>query len=129
MAAAVKISLVPSELDLALYAGDGVALIFTLNDGDGAPLNITGAVTAQIRTTKQAVDAVTDFAADLSQGAQGEVVLSLTGAQTAELTVISQTQFKGVWDMQWTKNGGEPVTVLQGSITCDPDVTRPDVAR
>lgn len=125
MAAAVKISLVPSELDLALYAGDGVALIFTLNDGTGAPLNITGAVTAQIRTTKQAADPQADFAADLSQGANGEVTLTLTGQQTADLVEgSSQTQFKGVWDMQWTKNGGEPVTVLQGAVTCDPDVTR-----
>jgi hypothetical protein len=125
MAAAVKISLVPSELDLALYAGDGVALVFTLNDGDGAPLNLTGAVTAQIRTTKQADVAQADFTADLSQGATGVVTLMLTGQQTADLVEgSSQSQFKGVWDMQWTKNGGEPVTVLQGSITCDPDVTR-----
>jgi hypothetical protein len=125
MAAAVKISLVPSELDLALYAGDGVSLIFTLNDGDGQPLNITGAVTAQIRTTKQADVAQADFAADLSAGPTGIVTLSLTGQQTADLVEgSSQSQFKGVWDMQWTKNGGEPVTVLQGAITCDPDVTR-----
>jgi hypothetical protein len=120
---AVKISLVPSELDLALYAGDGVSLIFTLNDSTGQPLNVTGAVTAQIRTKRDDVDPAAEFAADLSQGAQGDVVLSLTGDQTA-LLVPTAEQFKGVWDMQWTKNGGEPVTVLQGSITCDADVTR-----
>jgi hypothetical protein len=125
MAAAVKISLVPSELDLALYAGDGVSLVFTLNDGNGQPLNITGAVTAQIRSTKQAVDAVADFAADLSAGATGIVTLSLGGQQTADLVEGSSGgKFNGVWDMQWTKQGGEPVTVLQGAVTCDPDVTR-----
>jgi hypothetical protein len=125
MAAAVKISLIPSELDLALYAGDGVSLIFTLNDGDGSPLNITGAVTAQVRATKISDTIVAEFAADLSAGATGLVTLSLTGDQTAELIEASSgNQFKGVWDMQWTKQGGEPVTVLQGSLSCDPDVTR-----
>jgi|SRR4051812_24351678 hypothetical protein len=122
--AAVKISLVPSELDLALYAGDGVSLIFTLNDSSGQPLNVTGAVTAQIRAVRSDVSSVADFAADLTGGAQGDVVLSLTGDQTADLISASFQQFKGVWDMQWTRNGGQPVTVLQGAITCDPDVTR-----
>jgi hypothetical protein len=122
--AAVKISLVPSELDLALYAGDGVSLIFTLNDSSGQPLNVTGAVTAQIRAVRSDVSSVADFAADLTGGAQGDVVLSLTGDQTADLIPASFQQFKGVWDMQWTRNGGQPVTVLQGAITCDPDVTR-----
>jgi hypothetical protein len=122
--AAVKISLVPSELDLALYAGDGVSLIFTLNDSSGQPLNVTGTVTAQIRAVRSDVSSVADFAADLTGGAQGDVVLSLTGDQTADLISASFQQFKGVWDMQWTRNGGQPVTVLQGAITCDPDVTR-----
>jgi hypothetical protein len=122
--AAVKISLVPSELDLALYAGDGVSLIFTLNDSSGQPLNVTGTVTAQIRAVRSDVSSVADFAADLTGGAQGDVVLSLTGDQTADLIPASFQQFRGVWDMQWTRNGGQPVTVLQGAITCDPDVTR-----
>lgn len=124
MAAPVKISLVPSELDLALYAGDGVSLVFTLNDANGQPLNITGAVLAQIRIKRSDDAALADFAADLTNGAAGEVVLSLAGTQTASLIVGDIDQFKGVWDMQWTKNGGEPVTVLQGALTCDADVTR-----
>jgi hypothetical protein len=124
MAQTAVISLVPSELDLALYAGDGVALAFTLNDDAGQPLNITGAVVAQIRAARIDIDPAAVFAADLSQGAQGKVVLSLTGVQTSDLIGSDFQQFKGVWDMQWTKNGGQPVTVVQGGVTCDPDVTR-----
>jgi hypothetical protein len=121
--AAVKISLVPSELDLDLYAGDGVSLVFTLSDSDGQPLNVTGAVTAQLRATRGDIDPSADFTADLTNGAQGEVVLSLSGAQTQALIGQKET-FEGVWDMQWTRVGSEPVTVLQGKVTCVPDVTR-----
>jgi hypothetical protein len=122
MAAPVKISLIPSSLDLELYAGDGVSLVFGLNDSDGNPLNVTGTVIAQIRETRADIDPSADFTADLTNGASGQVVLSLTGVQTGAL--IGQKQrFEGVWDMQWTKAGSEPVTVLQGKVTCDPDVT------
>lgn len=124
MAAPVKISLVPSSLDLALYAGDGVSLIFTLNDSSGNPLDVTGTVEAQIRHKRDDTDPLATFTADLTNHAAGEVVLSLTGAESAVLVVAGTDQFTGVWDMQWTKAGGEPVTVLQGAITCDADVTR-----
>ena len=121
--AASKISLIPSLLDLELYAGDGVQLVLGLTNGSGGPLSVTGAVKAQIRANRADVAAATEFAADLTNGATGTVILSLTGIQTASL-VQGATKFEGVWDMQWTKAGGEPVTVLQGAITCDPDVTR-----
>jgi hypothetical protein len=120
----VKISLIPSSLDLALYAGDGVSLLFNLNDSAGQPLDVTGVVAAQIRDDRADAVALADFTSDLTQGAQGIVVLSLTGDQTAGLIQQDYKQFTGFWDMQWTKNGGEPVTVLQGAVTCDPDVTR-----
>jgi hypothetical protein len=123
MAAPVKISLIPSELDLALYAGDGVSLLFTLTDSVGQPLDVTGVVLAQIRAKRGDDNPTATFAADLTNGADGQVVLSLTGVQTAAL-VPDEAQFKGFWDMQWTRDGGQPVTVLQGAITCDADVTR-----
>jgi hypothetical protein len=122
MAAATKISLIPSELDLALYAGDGVTLVIGLN-GSSGPLNVTGGIAAQIRQNRADDDTPTDFTADLTNGASGQVVLSLTGDQTQALSIDGQ-QFKGVWDVQWTPTGSEPVTVLQGSVTVDPDVTR-----
>jgi len=123
MAAPVKISLIPSSLDLELYAGDGVSLVFGLNDSDGQPLDVTGTVIAQIRESRAHIEAAADFTADLTNGSTGQVVLSLTGAQTGTL-IGEKGRFEGVWDMQWTKDGAEPVTVLQGSVTCDPDVTR-----
>lgn len=121
--AATKISLIPSLLDLELYAGDGVELVLGLTDGAGGPLDVTGDVKAQIRANRADVTAATEFTADLAEGATGTVILSLTGLQTASL-VQGATKFDGVWDMQWTIADGQPVTVLQGKVTCDPDVTR-----
>ena len=46
---AKAINLQPEVLDLILYAGDGVDLRITCTDGAGAPIDITGAVSAQIR--------------------------------------------------------------------------------
>lgn len=121
---AAKISLLPSELDLSLYAGDGVDLAVTLTNSLGEPLVVDGEVTAQIRADRAAPTALADFAADLTYGSNGEVVLSLTGVQTQSLVQADAKQFAGVWDVQWTRGGGEPVTVIQGKITCDADVTR-----
>jgi|SRR3954447_2847675 hypothetical protein len=121
--AATKISLIPSVLDLELYAGDGVELVLGLTDSSGGPLNVTGTVKAQVRANRADVTATTEFAADLTEGTVGTVILSLTGIQTASL-VQGAAKFEGVWDMQWTVLDGEPVTVLQGKVTCDPDVTR-----
>src|SRR4051794_27843134 len=102
--AASKISLVPSELDMELYAGDGVELVLSLTDSSGGSLNVTGAVLAQIRVAVGDMAAAAEFASDITEGATGKVVLSLTGLQTASLIQGAQ-KFSGVWDMQWTATG------------------------
>jgi hypothetical protein len=51
-------------------------------------------------------------------------MISLTGDQTASLMTVNGNQFKGAWDVQWTPENVEPVTLLQGNVTCDEDVTR-----
>ena len=121
---AVKISLIPTELDLALYAGDGVDLVVTLTNSAGEPLVVNGVVIAQIRASRADAASAAEFSTSLSDGSNGNVGLSLSGTDTASLVKADAKQFSGVWDMQWTSNGGEPVTVLQGKITCDADVTR-----
>lgn len=110
---------------LALYAGDGATLRITVTDPASVPLDLTGAVTAQIRTTPDAATAKADFAADLSLHASGVVLLSLTGIQTAALLNGTGAPFKGVYDVQWRPTGGQPITLVQGEVTCELDVTRP----
>lgn len=118
-----KISLIPEELDLALYAGDGAAIQLTVTDNDSVSLPVDGEVTAQIRKTRVDVEVLAEFAADLSNGATGVVVISLTGDQTAAL-IETKPVFKGVWDVQWQKAGAQPITLVQGKVECNADVTR-----
>lgn len=118
-----KISLLPEKLDLALYAGDGAVIMLAVQTNAGAALDVAGVVTAQIRKARVDVAALADFAVDSSGSALGIVTISLTGEQTAAL-ITDENNFKGVWDVQWVPTDLEPVTLLQGKVECNADVTR-----
>jgi hypothetical protein len=125
-----QLSIQPPVLDLALYAGDGIKfkLICTDDADPPEPVNITGDIQAQIRVDRStAGDPVATFSADMAGADIGEITLSLTGDETAELmngTGVVKGKFTGVWDVQWTETGGEPRTLCQGKVECIADVTR-----
>lgn len=118
-----KLSFIPQVLDLSLYAGDGAGIRFTFTDSLAAPLPITGVMKAEIRASREAADpALAEFTVDLTDAATGVVLISITGAETHSL-ITGDDKFTGVWDLEWTPVGGEPVTLVQGSVECSPDVT------
>ena len=125
-----QLSIQPSVLDLALYAGDGVSfrLICTDNADPPQPVDLTGDIQAQIRVDRSSTgDPVATFSADMDGANIGEITLSLTGEQTADLmdgTGVVKGKFTGVWDIQWTQAGGQPRTLCQGKVECVADVTR-----
>ena len=125
-----QLSIQPPVLDLALYAGDGISfkLICTDDSVPPEPVNITGAIQAQIRANRDETSAVSaEFSTDLTGADAGEVILSLTGAQTQDLMedpAVAKGKFNGVWDVQWTPTGGQPRTLCQGKVECIADVTR-----
>jgi hypothetical protein len=123
-----QINLQPQVLDLALYAGDGVKLRLICTNGSGAPIDITGAVKAQIRLDRTNADPpIAEFSATLTDAYQGIVVLSLTGAQTQELVEHpsgAPGKFSGVWDVEWEPADAEPRTLCQGQVECVADVSR-----
>lgn len=122
------ISLIPQVQDLKLYGGDGADLQITVSNGAG-PIDLTGAVDAQIRASRVGSQVLASFTADTTDAANGIVYLSLNGSDTADLHdpkndgVLTES-FKGVWDMQWTPVDGEPITILQGAVESSLDVTR-----
>lgn len=118
-----KISLIPDTLDLALYAGDGVSIQLTVTDNDGAPLPVDGEITAQIRRNRLDTIVLAEFISDLVNGAMGIILISLSGEQTAAL-ITDKPVFKGVWDVQWQKTDSQPITLIQGKVECNADVTR-----
>lgn len=118
-----KLSFIPQVADISLYAGDGPTIKITITDSLLAAVPLTGDMKAQIRATREAVDpALAEFAIDSSDFATGIVVISLTGDETHDL-ITGNEKFEGVWDLQWTPTGAEPVTLVQGEVECFPDVT------
>jgi hypothetical protein len=124
------ITVQPPVVDISFYAGDGVAFrLVAMDDEDPpAPIDLAGEVEAQIRVDRLAPDPpVVEFSADVTEAAQGIVLLSLTGIQTQALsdhTSSKKGKFTGVWDVEWTAPGTEPRTLCQGKVECLADVTR-----
>jgi hypothetical protein len=128
MAPATAITLIPDKLDLKLYGGDGIQFSLTVAGSDGNPIALTGAVEAQIRSTRVNPDVSAQFNVEITDVENGVAVLSLTGQQTRSLhgdPDAPDETFKGVWDVQWVSTGGEPLTLLQGVVESNIDVTRP----
>ena len=123
MARPSVVSLTPPFVNLVLYAGDGANLRLTATDLDGEAFDLRGDVQAQIRQTRRAVDALVDWEVEMAEAEQGIVVLRLTGDETRSL-MGDIDKFKGVWDCVWRMADSEPVTLIQGDVQCDLDVTR-----
>jgi hypothetical protein len=123
-----QISVQPDVLDLNLYAGDGLKFRVICAKGDGSPIDINGAIKAQIRKQRLEPDPpVETFSINTADAYQGIIILSLTGEQTAALAMNGSGtpgKFSGVWDLQWTPAEEEPRTLCQGKVECVVDVTR-----
>lgn len=120
--ARAKIDRMPENLDLILYAGDGVSIRLGITDTAGGPVTIDGELKAQIRPSRLSTEISAEFAAVPEEGT-GSVIISLTGEQTASL-IEPGGDFSGVWDIQWMPVGAEPITLTTGEVTCNADVTR-----
>lgn len=126
MASSSPISLVPETQDLRLYAGDGVELLLSVSNGVG-PTELTGTIAAQIRSSRADSEVLAEFGVDITDATTGLATLSLSGDQSRALHGDPETpleKFTGVWDVQWTPDGGEPETLVQGSVESNLDVTR-----
>ena len=104
----------PGAVDLTVYRGDTLVVPITVQQG-GVPLVLpTTGWLAQVRVSPDSAWML-QFTVDASQAAVGELVLSLTAAQTAAAT-------DGFWDLQNT-NGGVVWTYLAGRFTVSKDVS------
>jgi hypothetical protein len=123
-----SINVQPAALDLALYAGDGVSFRLICTDNANDPVDVSGAMAAQVRVDRITdVAPIVEFNADLADAADGIVSLSLTGVDTQALVDHPSSKdgvFSGVWDVEWIPTGKEPRTLCQGKVECVADVTR-----
>jgi hypothetical protein len=120
----LQISVLPQRVDVSVYAGDGVTLRLTaVNAETGGVLDLAGEIGAQVKVNRNDTEPITEFAVNTDKAADGILDLSLSGDQTAALPTDS-SRFRGVWDVQWLADGEQPRTLVQGTLTCDLDVTR-----
>ena len=120
---ATSISYLPEAVDLECYAGDGASLQLNAGDGNGNVVSLEGDIVAQVRRNRSDADPLLVFKVDMSKAEEGIVIIWLSGKDTASL-IDGDEPFKGVWDAQWTAVNSEPKTLVQGNLTCIPDVTR-----
>lgn len=108
--------IVPTE---QIYGGDGWSRTLTISQS-GTPVDLTDGWSgwkAQWRPTAGA-QTVLDIDVDVTDAATGVLVLSLTGDQTGSMGG------DGVWDLEATPTGGEPVTWVRQQTTWLQGVTR-----
>jgi len=118
------VNLTPSRVDLqGVRAGDRNLVSWTIRSG-GVPVDLTGkTVEAQARLTadnEAALSAVVEVLDEVN----GTGTLRWPGDELRDL-LAGETKFAGVWDMQVTTPGEDPVTVAAGVFLADMDVTRP----
>lgn len=108
---------------MLLYAGDGISVKFTVQYPDSSPFPLDGVVSSWIKSKRTDPDPpLLEWTVDDTQQPNGIVLLSLTGDQTESL-VNGKGVFAGVWDLQFLPTGAEAMTLAQGNVTCNADVT------
>jgi hypothetical protein len=106
-------------LDFVVRRGDDVAFVVAFKDESGAALNIAGRVyAAQMRVSSEASTVAATFVCEVTDGAGGEVTVSLQDSVT-EMLVPGEY----VWDLEEDASGFVS-TVLAGVVTVEADVTR-----
>lgn len=116
-----KLDLSPAVLDLVLYAGDGTTFEIDFVDENEATIDMSGFTwAAQIRK-KRGVDPAFDLEFTTTNTVGGVLLVHVPAEITAQLPKSGQ------WDLQATAAGQDPITLLQGAVTCNVDVTRPVV--
>lgn len=109
----------PAILDLVLYAGDGTSFQVKFIDENDVITDVSDLVwTAQIRKTRT-TDIAADLEIDTTNASTGIIIVHIPADVTRTLAKKSQ------WDLQSTSSSdSEPLTILQGTVSCNLDVTR-----
>jgi len=109
----------PANLPLTIRVGDTEEVIATIQDENGAAVNITSRTyAAQVRAKPDSSTTLAAFVCTVTSGGGGIVTCTLSSGTTAALTPTD-----AVWDMQEI-NGSVVTTLLAGPVTIATDVTR-----
>ena len=105
--------------NITIYQGDTYAHELRIKDSANANVNIsTRTYTGQIRKKRNSETAAATFTSQITNRANGIVVLSLTSAATANIAAGTY-----VYDFQET-NGSTVTTLITGTATITGEVSR-----
>ena len=105
--------------ELTLEQGASYSTTVTVNGSNGSPTNLTNyTAAAQLRKSYYSSTA-TDFTVSISNAAAGEISMTLTAANTANLT-----PGRYVYDLLITSPASVKTRVVEGIATILPSVTR-----
>lgn len=109
----------PADQDLILTRGDTETLVVTIQDDNGAAINITGRTyRAQVRSSQDSTTIKASFTCTVTNGSGGQVTCVLSAADSA--TLPSGQYY---WDLEENASGVIS-TILAGQVTVLADVTR-----
>lgn len=104
---------------LSLYQGDDHELRVEFQDADEAALDVSDySFRAQIRRHPTSATALADADVDLTDAADGVVVVRFASADTSGLPAT------GWWDFEQTDVDGLVTTLMRGEVTVTREVTR-----
>lgn len=109
-----------------VYAGDGLRIELGFDEpvdpedetAGVTPMDLSSWTWAAHWRASHSSATMIAFTVDTSAAADGQLVLTMTGAQTADMLV------DGVFDVQGSKAGAQPWTPVWGTTVWQRDVTR-----
>jgi hypothetical protein len=105
--------------NITIYQGDTYAHELRIRNSANANVTITSRTySGQIRKKRNSDTAAATFTSEITNGANGIVVMSLTAATTANIAAGSY-----VYDFQET-NGSTVTTLITGTVTVTGEVSR-----
>lgn len=109
----------PADQSIAIVRGDTVTIVVTMTTNGTTPIDITGRTySSMVREDYDSTSPSATFTCTVTNGAAGQVTLSLANTSTAALEPNNY-----VWDLQENASG-VITTVLGGQFIVLPDVTR-----
>jgi hypothetical protein len=108
----------PMKVDLSIYRGDTGSFRITVTDSVGAPVDMTGATWDGDIRTKVGDPVITNFDIVPVAGDSSSIDVSLTSVKSEMLSGTC------VYDIEM-RLGTVVSTLIQGTITVTPDVSRP----
>jgi hypothetical protein len=107
-------------LELTLDQGTTFQTSISLTNDDQTAINITNyGFAAQIRKSYYSTNPVANLTVTIANAATGNVTLSMTSANTANVKAG-----RYLYDLIMTDTGGVKTRVIEGIITVTPQVTR-----